>query len=267
MSPEERYVRLPKRLLGRAGLSCIARDLLLLLDDHKNPQTGLCCPRVTTLAREMKVTPRTIKRALARLRSVGLIRVLRGQRGNRYEIESRSEWASSMGTKMSPRKKSHGDKSVPLEGDKNVPSEPTPSITQLKPKVTRTEKRERHDSRGLQEHSTANGSGSASAGALFSLFWARFVEAGVPLNGRDKKQAKRLFNRYPGRDQQRICDWVAVMLLTQWRSPEFTPSPVNALRSEGWTRTAAPRSVPRKPTEIEMAVARVYARRRAEGKL
>ena len=84
------------------------------------------------------------------------------------------------------------------------------------------------------------------------------------MNGRDKEQARRLFNRYPRGEQDQIGKWVIQQLATVWRTPAYTPRPYSALRSEGWKRTAAQRTV---PSSIDIAVERVYARRKAEGKL
>jgi hypothetical protein len=98
--------------------------------------------------------------------------------------------------------------------------------------------------------------------SLFPLFWQCFVNAGVPLNGSDEAEARRAFERYPYEEQERIGKWVIEQLQGPWRSVQFTPSPIRALRSQGWTRVAAERIVPKPPgreDRISAAVDRYYA--------
>jgi hypothetical protein len=102
--------------------------------------------------------------------------------------------------------------------------------------------------------------------ALFPLFFQCFVNAGVPLNGRDETETRKVFERYPPDEQERIGKWVISQLQGPWRSPEFTPTPLRALRSEGWTRVAAERTVPKKPTRatrINDEIDRYYAEKAA----
>lgn len=105
-----------------------------------------------------------------------------------------------------------------------------------------------HSENGVLQSSPPRASGR---GALFPLFWSCFVKAGVALNAKDETAARTLFERYPVEEQERIGKWVVQRLQTVWRSPEFTPSPLNALRSEGWTRQAAERVVPKPPSREE----------------
>jgi hypothetical protein len=50
------------------------RGLAFLLADYTNADTGLCCPSMTTLARRSMATERTVRRSLAELEALGVIR-------------------------------------------------------------------------------------------------------------------------------------------------------------------------------------------------
>jgi len=80
-------------LLQSTVLSNTAKLLLCLLQDHCNKQTGQCNPRIQTLAGELGVSRSTIDRGLRRLRELGLIQILWGQRASRYQIAPPGEWS------------------------------------------------------------------------------------------------------------------------------------------------------------------------------
>ena len=82
---------MPKWLWRCAGISVLAKKLLILLDDHRNKQTGQCNPRRKMQAKELADSVEAIKRALTELRTPGLIHTTKRQRGNSYRIEPRSQ--------------------------------------------------------------------------------------------------------------------------------------------------------------------------------
>lgn len=76
-------------------VSCSERLLLHTLIMHRNAQTGECFPTVSTLAREMNVTTRTVKSAVRRLVAFGLLTVgkrkTRDGDGNTYALNLPAE--------------------------------------------------------------------------------------------------------------------------------------------------------------------------------
>jgi DNA-binding MarR family transcriptional regulator len=63
------------------------RLVLLALANHRNGDTGLCCPGVELLARETRLSHSATWRAIQRLEGGGHIEVERSKgRGNRYRI-------------------------------------------------------------------------------------------------------------------------------------------------------------------------------------
>ena len=77
-------------------LSAIAREVLGRLYWHRNAKTGQCNPRHTTLARALNCSLSTIQRAIRQLRESGIIRAMKGKRGNQYEIRPTEEWGKGM---------------------------------------------------------------------------------------------------------------------------------------------------------------------------
>jgi len=80
------FLIVAKAVLADKRISATAKLLLAVLADHWNKNTGQCNPHEATLAEEIGVCRRTVIRALAELKTAGLIQVQRTQRGNRYEF-------------------------------------------------------------------------------------------------------------------------------------------------------------------------------------
>lgn len=89
----ELYVRVPRSLWRATNISAMAKDLLALLDDYRNTRTGRCDPKITTLAKDLGTSLRTLKRSLAELARLGLIKIVRRRRSsNQYDVAPRVEW-------------------------------------------------------------------------------------------------------------------------------------------------------------------------------
>ena len=78
----------------------------------------------------------------------------------------------------------------------------------------------------------------------FEQLWKLFIASGVPLSDRDRKRTFRAWLGIPADQQLQVIDWVNYQMHTQWTEPRYTPQPVKALESEGWLRTAQPRTIP-----------------------
>jgi hypothetical protein len=250
------------KLLDTSGaLNGNTKRVLAKLYNYWNADTGQCNPRVETLAAALKLDAATIKRSLSTLRSARIISNKRGRRRvNWYTIEPPQEWPRLMEAYLKGKDKAKPTaETAPSNSEadsvscahataETAPSNGTASIKE--PAYTEptyvTEERER-----------------SSVSALFPLFWACFVNSGIALNDGDKEQCRRVFENHSREEQERIGKWVIRQMATVWRSPEYTAKPINALRSRGWTRTAAERTVPKPPTREER-FAMEFERRRAE---
>lgn len=82
------YTRIPKVAhLIRAGVSVEAIPTFLALSDYANNKTGLCWPRMDTLARTLGRSVRTIQRHLHALKELGLVEFVerRRTRGGKFQ--------------------------------------------------------------------------------------------------------------------------------------------------------------------------------------
>ncbi|MGO8449909.1 helix-turn-helix domain-containing protein [Rhizobium ruizarguesonis] len=65
----------------------LAKNVLVALAEHHNSKTGQCNPKVATICRETDFSERAVRKALATLKQVGLIRVEGGGKaGNSYQL-------------------------------------------------------------------------------------------------------------------------------------------------------------------------------------
>ena len=80
------FLIVAKAIAADTRFSATTKLLLAQLQDHQNKRTGQCNPKQTTLARELGIGERTVRRGLSELRQRGLITAERGQTGCRYEI-------------------------------------------------------------------------------------------------------------------------------------------------------------------------------------
>lgn len=82
------YTRIPKVAhLIRAGVAVEAIPTFLALSDYANNKTGLCWPRMDTLARTLGRSVRTIQRHLHALKDLGLVEFVerRRTRGGKFQ--------------------------------------------------------------------------------------------------------------------------------------------------------------------------------------
>ncbi len=251
------FLIVTKAVLADKRISATAKLLLAVLRDHENKKTGQCNPRRATLAGNLDVCTKTVTRSLAQLCEAGYLTVKKGQRGNTY-VPCTSNPA---GTNSPGRENPAGTKS-PGARSQNVPAEPPASL--YEPDLLNKKREEHAHSDTVEPNCSALAVGGR--GALFPLFFQCFVNAGVALNAKDERDARRVFERYDVAEQERIGKWVIEQLQTVWRSPQYTPTPLNALRSHGWDRQAAPRIVPKPPTREQELLRLLEARRtRSQG--
>ncbi len=78
---KSRFTRIPKTYdLIQAGVPTEVIPVYCALSDHANNRTGLCWPRMETLARRLSRSPRTIQRYLHLLKDLGLIEFVKRKR-------------------------------------------------------------------------------------------------------------------------------------------------------------------------------------------
>ena len=88
MAVKSRFTRIPKVSdLVLAGVPTEAIPTYCALADYSNNRTGLCWPRMETLAKRLSRSPRTIQRHLHLLREKGLIEF----------VERRRDWHGRFG--------------------------------------------------------------------------------------------------------------------------------------------------------------------------
>ncbi len=76
-----RFTRIPKTYdLIQAGVPTEVIPVYCALSDYANNRTGLCWPRMETLARRLSRSPRTIQRHLHLLKDLGLIKFVERKR-------------------------------------------------------------------------------------------------------------------------------------------------------------------------------------------
>ncbi len=81
MTGRPRFTRIPKvHNLIQAGVPTEVIPTYAALTDHANNRTGLCWPRMETLARRLSRSPRTIQRHLHLLKELGLIEFVERKR-------------------------------------------------------------------------------------------------------------------------------------------------------------------------------------------
>ena len=68
-----RWTVSPNLLLGHPTLKATDKIVWLILASHLNPISKLCCPKVSTIARESRLSENTVKRSRKRLKKVGLL--------------------------------------------------------------------------------------------------------------------------------------------------------------------------------------------------
>jgi len=89
MAVKSRFTRIPKvHDLIMAGVPTEAIATYAALADHANNKTGLCWPRMETLARRLSRSPRTIQRHLHLLKEKGLVEFVERRRDGRGRFGS-----------------------------------------------------------------------------------------------------------------------------------------------------------------------------------
>jgi hypothetical protein len=98
----EPFVMLSKSLLRASCLSLTAKNVLAVLVDHRNPKTNQCNPKIGTLAAEVNISQRAVRRSLAELRECGfIVSQKHGQRGDSYSLAPVSDCPKLIGLKKS----------------------------------------------------------------------------------------------------------------------------------------------------------------------
>jgi len=80
--------------MKQEGLRPAAKIVLYWLSDHHNGETGLCCPSLSTLAKECEMNKATVARHLTQLEEMGLI--IRQERHRSNGSQTSSEYGLSM---------------------------------------------------------------------------------------------------------------------------------------------------------------------------
>ena len=130
MPPEENepYVTFPHWLIRSGALSSAEKVLLFVLESHRHLKTKRCDPKIETLAREIRISSRTVKRALARLHDLGLIEIAWGQRSSRYQLAPRPEWRNLLKGQNGPSGKNPVRSNLALHVRSNLAHQTPPHL-------------------------------------------------------------------------------------------------------------------------------------------
>jgi len=80
------FLIVSKELAANNRLSVTAKLLFAQLLDYRNDRSGQCNPWEATVAQRLGISRATVIRGVAALEKAGLLKIIRGQRGNRYEF-------------------------------------------------------------------------------------------------------------------------------------------------------------------------------------
>ena len=135
MPPKPKFTRIPKvRDLVAAGVPVEAIPTYCALTDYANNKTGLCWPKMETLARTLGRSVRTIQRHLHLLKEKGLIEFV-----NRRRLRGR--YNSYLYRVLHIVTTGHGARVTPILKERTKPSLSAPR--QKTPEYDRQEKRRR----------------------------------------------------------------------------------------------------------------------------
>ena len=136
MAVRSRFTRIPKvHDLMAAGVPTEVIPTYCALTDYSNNQTGLCWPRMETLARRLSRSSRTVQRHLHLLKEKGLIEFVERKRDGRgrfgaylYRVLHVAAATAARGkTRMGRRTTGQGGRVVPIKGQtkhQEVPPKP-----------------------------------------------------------------------------------------------------------------------------------------------
>ena len=124
MAVRARFTRIPKvHDLVMAGVPTEAIPTYAALADHANNTTGLCWPKMETLARRLSRSPRTIQRHLHLLKEKGLVEFVERKRDGRgrfgaylYKVLHVAAASARGGAKKGRAATGHGGRVAPNRG-------------------------------------------------------------------------------------------------------------------------------------------------------
>ena len=124
MAVRSRFTRIPKvHDLMAAGVPTEAIATYCALADHADNKSGLCWPKMETLARRLSRSPRTIQRHLHLLKEKGLVEFVERRRDNRgrfgaylYRVLHVAAAAAARGIKKRRATTGHGGREGPKRG-------------------------------------------------------------------------------------------------------------------------------------------------------
>jgi DNA-binding MarR family transcriptional regulator len=122
--------------------SLTSTELLVLLGlaYHENPRSREAFPSTAKLVAELKLSRRTIVAALKRLRSLGLIEVVRTSTYDRPATYRLTDIGSRDAT-TAPHGVQDTTAGVQMTASRGAPAAPKPLLTETEPKETRAEKK------------------------------------------------------------------------------------------------------------------------------
>jgi len=118
------HIPLIKSLLARPGITLHETLVYGLLLDKLGPGHTYCCPTRTTLAKALKISRRSVDRAMARLKGMGLVTPVFAGDTNRYYLPDRHAALSKLDGQGSPQRQSSEEQQVRHTGEAQVQGPP-----------------------------------------------------------------------------------------------------------------------------------------------
>ncbi len=115
-----KFTRIPKMIVfRRAGAAAHLIPVYAALSDYANNKTGLCWPKMSTLADTLGISVRSVQRHLAALRELGLIEFVQRRRSARGRFSSWTYRLLLMASFSKAATTGHGRRAA--RGPSNVP--------------------------------------------------------------------------------------------------------------------------------------------------
>ncbi len=140
------FTRIPKMVtFQRAGAPAYLIPVYCALSDYAANKTGLCWPRMDTLASTLNLSVRTVQRHLRSLRELGLIEFVERRRSARGRFSS---WCYRLVLMPSFSKKTTGHRRQAARGPSNVSGTKRGRRPPLSPSENKEEQRRRRRAGG-----------------------------------------------------------------------------------------------------------------------
>ncbi len=142
-----KFTRIPKMIVfQRAGAPAYLIPVYCALSDYAGNKDGLCWPKMSTMARTLGISTRTVQRHLAALQAAGLVEFVERRRSARGRFSSWCYKLVLMASFNKPATTGHGRRAV--RGPSKVSGTKRQKNTPQPPQQSKDEQRRRRRAGG-----------------------------------------------------------------------------------------------------------------------